>query len=219
VYWMAQRKLSKLDSLECYSVLNGLAEAFQINSYLEVGVREGASLTSVLAAEKESADFAFQCLADGQNKITLEIIKHIKNTFTLRNKNLQVYLFDNWSYAGGENSHGRIQTLLLNGFKTRNFQIYDGDSKVTLPKFFESHPDKIDLAFIDGDHTREGATADLENVWQHAKIIVFHDLFHCNHPFLEALFMDFCRTHSLPYFIVGRGGYPILGTGVAFNIW
>jgi hypothetical protein len=214
-----QKKQSKLDQLECYEVLHGLTEAFQIQSYLEIGVREGASLISALAKEKEAVKFAFECLADGQSKLSLEMIERISKVFTLRNENIQIYLFDNWSYFGNEGAHGRVQTLLKQGFKTSNFHIYDGDSKTTMPKFFEAHPDKIDLTFIDGDHTAEGATADLESVWQHAKIIVFHDLFHPQYSFLESLFVNFCKAHSLPYFIVGRGGHPILGTGVAFNIW
>jgi hypothetical protein len=219
VYWMAQRKLSKLDRLECYEVLNGLTAAFTINSYLEIGVREGASLISALTKEKEAVKFAFECLADGQSQLQQSTVDHIAECFTLRNRDIQIYLFDNWSYFGNEGAHGRIQTLLTSGFKTGNFRIFDGDSKVTVPAFFESHPEKIDLAFIDGDHTRAGATADLLNVWEHAKIIVFHDLFHPQYNFLESLFIDFCRAHSLPYFIVGRGGHPILGTGVAFNLW
>jgi hypothetical protein len=219
VQWMAQRKQSKLDRLECYEVLNGLTSAFPINSYLEIGVREGASLISVLAKEKEAAKFAFECLADGQNQLHPSIIEHIDEYFTLINRDIQIYLFDNWSYFNNKGAHERIQNLLTCGFKTGNYHIFDGDSKVTVPAFFETHKEKIDLAFIDGDHTREGATADLLNVWEHAKIIVFHDLFHPQYNFLESLFIDFCRAHSLPYFIVGRGGHPILGTGVAFNLW
>ena len=213
---IVQKKPSKLDLLECYGILHGLVDAFPINSYLEIGVREGASLICALAKEKAVAEFALLCLADGQNQLTKEIINRVANGFTTRNKDLQIYLFDNWTYLGNEGAHERVRDLLEHGFKTRNFNIYDGDSKVTVPKFFESHTDKIDLAFIDGDHTWEGATADLENVWSHSKIIVFHDLFHPQYPLLETLFINFAKAHNLPYVILGRG---VLGTGVAFNIW
>lgn len=182
-------------------------------------MREGASLICALAKEKAVADFALLCLADGQNQLTKEIINRIAQGFTLRNKDLQIYLFDNWTYLGNEGAHERVRDLLEHGFKTCNYKIYNGDSKTTIPKFFETHKEKIDLAFIDGDHTVEGATADLENVWSHSKIIVFHDLFHPQAPFLENVFVNFARAHSLPYLILGRGGYPILGTGIAFNIW
>ncbi|GAG56578.1 unnamed protein product, partial [marine sediment metagenome] len=37
-------------------------------SYLEVGVREGASLCCVLAEEPEVIDFVMKCLVDGRTE-------------------------------------------------------------------------------------------------------------------------------------------------------
>jgi len=208
----AEQKPKKLDMLECYEVLYCLASTFRVESYLEVGVREGASLCCMVATEPEIVEFATQCLSNGMSTISDTLIKRVAEAFTPRNPNLQVHLFDNWSYYGCKGGRERIERLLKEGFRVGNFHIYDGDSKDTLPKF----AGKVDLAFVDGDHTVEGARTDLENVVDHAKIIVFHDLFHPEWKGLDDVFMDFCKRHELPYFIVGRRA---LGTGVAFNIW
>jgi len=215
--WRVQLKPpGKNDILECYHVLHGLANAFPIQTYLEVGVREGASLCCVLAKEPEVINFVMLCLMDGRHHLTKNTISQITQRFTPRNRDLAIYIFDNWSFKGGDGGQNRIRSLLEDGFKTSNYTIYDGDSKKGLPQFFQSHPEKVDLAFIDGDHTVEGATADLENVWEHSKIIVVHDLYHPDYQHMEKTFIDFCRRHDLPYIIFGRNR---LGTGVAFNIW
>jgi len=209
--WQEQ-KPKKLDTLECYETLYRLASEFRIESYLEVGVREGASLLCVVAKEPEIVEFATRCLSNGLAVISAELVRRIAEVFTMRNPNLQLHLFDNWSYYGCGDGHKRVERLLKEGFRTSNYAIYDGDSKTTLPQF----KGKVDLAFVDGDHTVEGAKTDLENVADHAKIIVFHDLYHPEWTGLEEVFINFCKRHDLPYFIVGR---RVLGTGVAFNIW
>jgi len=209
--WEPQ-KPNRLDVLECYEVLYGLANTFHVESYLEVGVREGASLICVLAKEQEVVRFATKCLSSGIAYITPQVVSRVKELFTLRNPDIQVHLFDNWCYVGCKEGHRRVEELVKQGFGLHNVNFYDGDSKDTLPKF----TGMVDLAFVDGDHTVEGARRDLENVVSHAKIIVFHDLYHSEWEGLEKEFIQFCRRHSLPYVIVGRRA---LGTGVAFNIW
>jgi len=205
-------KIHKLDLLECYDVLYGLASAFNVQSYLEVGVREGASLCCVLAKDSEIAEFALTCLSDGKECLTPKIMKRVSESFTVRNPYVELFLFDNWSYVGCENGRERVRQLLEFGFGVSNYHFFDGDSHKTLPEF----KGMVDLAFVDGDHTVEGATQDLEDVLPHAKIIVFHDLFHPEWQGLDKAFIDWCRRHDLPYLIVGR---KVLGTGIAFNIW
>jgi predicted O-methyltransferase YrrM len=67
----------------------------------------------------------------------------------------------------------------------------DGDSHVTLPAFFEAHPHaSFDLVTVDGDHSLEGATADLFEVLPRLNIggaIVFDDICHPLHPELAGL--------------------------------
>ena len=207
---------NKLDMIECYGVIHGLASAFNVQSYLEIGVREGASLCCAVAREKEIAKFALWCLADGKHYLTQDIITKISELYSPRNVDMKVYLFDNWSYEGCENGRGHIEALLTNGFAMNNYEIFDGDSKETVPKFFLGHKEKVDLAFVDGDHEVEGATTDLENVWRHAKVLVVHDLFHPGHECLYGVFLDFCKRRDLPYVVLGK---KVLGTGIIFNLW
>jgi len=55
-----------------------------------------------------------------------------------------------------------------------------GDSKVTVPRFFQDNPsEKMDYILVDGDHSREGAMTDLLNVepmLAEGGMIVFDDI-------------------------------------------
>jgi len=205
-----------IGDLECYHVLYGLAAAFRPRSYLEIGVREGASICCVLAREVEIVDFAMNCLVEGLSYIDDEIVERVAESFTNRNREMNLYLFENWSYGGGEGGHKRLVSLLEKGFNHGKYQIFDGDSKETLPKFFDEHQDKIDLAFIDGDHSVEGAWTDLNNVCDRFKILVFHDLFHPQHSYLTNVFRQFVVSHDFPHLILGRKRF---GVGVAFDLF
>lgn len=60
----------------------------------------------------------------------------------------------------------------------------DGDSKVRVPLITHT----FDLVLVDGDHSAEGATADLKNAWPRVKrggILVMDDVHHPNYPWLE----------------------------------
>jgi len=214
-----------VDDVECYHVLYWLAGLMRPRTYLEVGVREGASLCCVLAEEPVIVDFAVACLMDGRTTLTPDIVTRIRDLFTNRDHEMQLYLFDNWSYEGGKGGHERLNKLLTEGFSHSCYcyDLFDGDSKETLPLFFNadssekstSHPSIIDLVFVDGDHTREGAEADLENLSGRFRVLVMHDLFHPQHDYLEDVFKRYVRDHGYPHFIVGR---HTMGTGVAFNL-
>jgi predicted O-methyltransferase YrrM len=53
-----------------------------------------------------------------------------------------------------------------------------GDSRITVPSYFENHKDvKFDVIFIDGGHSHEIATADMENCFHlaHKDTIIILD--------------------------------------------
>jgi predicted O-methyltransferase YrrM len=102
---------------------------------------------------------------------------------------LDIYSFDLWleNYAGESNPG---QQLILSELRKLNFkgkiEFFDGDSKRTVPAFFHDsvHPSTIDLIFVDGDHSDEGARADILNVIDHVSVgglLVFDDITHPAH--------------------------------------
>lgn len=75
-----------------------------------------------------------------------------------------------------------------------------GDSTVTVPQFFEQHSDiKCDVVFIDGGHTYQVATADLENLskrlTKHGVIVI--DDTNCHGNFCtDAAWKDFLSRNK-----------------------
>jgi len=200
--------------MDCYDVLHWLGETFKPASYLEIGVREGASLCCVLAKEKEMIDLVKSTIVEGKVQLSDDIIQRISDAFTARPVD-EVYLFDNWCFNGGSGGHDRVESLLVNGFDCVNYQIFDGNSQDTVPAFFETREDKIDLVYVDGDHSPEGAIADLENVHGRFKVLVCHDLVHPDHPYLLDIWKSYTKKYDLPNFTVGLN---FLGVGVAFDL-
>jgi len=117
---------------------------------------------------------------------------------------VDVYSFDLWleDYAGEANPG---QQLILNELRKFNFngkiQFFDGDSKHTIPAFFAdtAHPQTIDLVFVDGDHSDEGARTDILNVIDHVSVgglLVFDDITHPSHRTLLDVWHSIMDTRS-----------------------
>jgi Methyltransferase domain len=152
----------------CLMQVAGLLPCSQPLRYLEIGVANGLS---VLA------------FASG--------IRLYRN---LRNQRMQTPLFeelvlaDSWGnqYGGtGRESHAHVSDLLvsLNVDSTR-VTFLDGDSKVTVPSHLRTRPAgrPFDAVYVDGDHSFEGARADLENVLpQVGQALFFDDMYHPAH--------------------------------------
>ena len=66
-----------------------------------------------------------------------------------------------------------------------------GNSHVTVPDYLSAHPDAtFDLITVDGDHSPEGALADLRTVLPRLSlggVIVFDDVVHPAHPELSEI--------------------------------
>jgi predicted O-methyltransferase YrrM len=105
--------------------------------------------------------------------------------------------FDLWveNYAGMENPGPRLvrEEMARLGF-TGELDFVDGDSKETVPRFFEQHPGEFfDIITVDGDHSTDGARRDLENVMPHLKLggaLVFDDISNQSHPSLLSVWKE-----------------------------
>jgi predicted O-methyltransferase YrrM len=78
----------------------------------------------------------------------------------------------------------------------------DGNSRDTIPALMPEKAGHFDLVLVDGDHSYEGAMADLENVWPLVRpggCVVFHDITHPSHLELQACFDAFVAKHGAPH--------------------
>jgi hypothetical protein len=110
----------------------------------------------------------------------------------------RVVVCDLWGsdFVGtGRGSHDHIDQLLDDLGYTGARVFLDGDSRKTVPTI----RGKFDLVLVDGDHSDEGARADLTNAWplvHYRGTLLFHDICHPAHPGLMQVFTKF---------FVGRG--------------
>lgn len=158
-----------------------------VRDYLEIGTRDGDSLRVVLE----------------------------ENAGTLSS----VWVADLWGsdYGGtGRGNHAHIDQL-LDDFNFDGRRVFlDGNSRDTVPALMPERANSFDLVLVDGDHSLEGARADLDNVWPLVRpggAVLFHDICHPAHEHLLRCFDQFVAKHSAPHLVI-REGY---GVGVAWR--
>lgn len=155
----ALRQLAEAKDIDYTSVRTVLGSYAQLagpRTYLEIGTRRGHSLCMIVNCAPHPID---------------------------------IYSFDMWleNYAGEANPGQQLIVNELRKFDYRGqIHFFDGDSKQTVPAFFRSasNPQSIDLIFVDGDHSDEGARADILNVIEHVSVgglLVFDDITHPAH--------------------------------------
>lgn len=148
-----------------------LLKKLKVESYLEVGVLTCGSMVHALCSKA---------------------VKRIVGVDPLTN-----------TYAGGKYIANRdvykdIIQKQIKKFPDKDVQFCRGVSHVELPRIKES----FDLALVDGDHSEAGAAKDLELVLPKVKkAIVFDDIHHPSHVYLEDVAIAFAKRHKLEYTI------------------
>lgn len=169
------------------TVLLAATRAVAPRTYLEIGVRRGRSMAMVAAAAPECA----------------------------------LHGFDMWieDYAGMPNPGGDFvkKEIASLGHKG-HIEMISGDSHVTVPRFLADHPSlELDLVTVDGDHSYEGALADLRTVIPRLAVggvLVFDDIVHPKHPYLAEVWQRAVAEDGG----LTAGEYGELGYGVAFAV-
>jgi predicted O-methyltransferase YrrM len=109
---------------------------------------------------------------------------------------VRVVLFDLWS--DGLATPDLVKKHLNHLGIHTNIEFWQGDSRETVPAFMEKNADLFDWILVDGDHSPEGATADLENA---AKLvapggaIVFDDIVEFDGVVLMPTWQAFRERH------------------------
>lgn len=168
-----------------HSWLADYARTHIVQRYLEIGVRDGDSLRQVVA-----------------NSQTVGVL----------------YMADTWGSQYGGTGRGNCQHIeqLLNGLGYTGRRVFlHGDSQETIPAL--PPQEWADLILVDGDHSADGALADLRNCWPRLTPggrLVFHDLHHPSHRYLEPLFVEFVEDQGGKHEIIS-GGH---GVGIAWKL-
>lgn len=118
----------------------------------------------------------------------------VENARTLE----RIVCADTWGGQWGgtaRGGHDHIDRMLASMLYAGNVLYLDGDSKATVPTLGET----FDLILVDADHSEEGGRADLANVWPLCALggcIVFHDITHPAHRYLERVFDEWAAGHA-----------------------
>jgi predicted O-methyltransferase YrrM len=167
------------------TVLWGLSGRLGAERYLEIGVRRGRSMAMVAAQRPGCHLVGFDLWIEG--------------------------------YAGMPNpGPDFVRDELRRVGHAGQLELVAGDSRVTVPEYFGRHPDRFfDLITVDGDHTRAGAAADIENVIPRLKVggaLVFDDIANPSHPeLLEVWERLVARSDRF-----ASWSFSELGFGIAF---
>lgn len=169
------------------NVIYAAAKLIQPRSYLEIGVRRGRTLCSAVRGCPE----------------------------------MDVYACDMWipQYAGMDNPGEEFVLQQLAGHGHNGKSVFlNGDSHSLLPQLFRENPElKFDLITVDGDHSTDGAYADLKTVLPRLNpggVLVFDDIAHPEHPFLKEVWQQVLTEHKE----LASFAYEELGYGVAFAV-
>lgn len=142
-------------------------------SYLEIGVRDGNSLLTMLGVSYPWLKHLYLCDPWGV------------------------------SYGGsGRGGPEHIMAMLEYMQFAGEVHFFNGSSQELLPKLTFSEP-FLDVALVDGDHSELIAKADLEVIWPMLKpngYLIFDDVIHPDHPYLLEVGRRFAEHNGATIF-------------------
>ena len=146
------RALGMTDEMSQHEILARLARKMPVESYLEVGVRDGATLWAVVEADYAS-------------------LRVVACSDTWGDEH-------GGTNRGGHDHIDRLLSALLFYYRGGKVIWLDGDSAAELPLLLKSEPERrFDLVHIDGDHSEGHALVDMVNGWAlTGRILVAHDV-------------------------------------------
>jgi len=133
---------------QCYAIMYAITRAFQVKKILEIGTHQGASAITFCQAILDNKDIP------------------------------ELWTVDSWIGFEGNEASYNLKSKAEEHFKLAGFNKYinmiEGDSKIIVPDLIKKIG-RVDMCFIDGDHTYEAVIEDYNNCKNHTDLILFHD--------------------------------------------
>ena len=176
--------------IETAMVVNWIGCAFQPKKILEIGTRTGGSLIALLTNYQDFRNIEVVSFDMWREYISTTFISKKITSLKAKNKNEGEIVGNiNISEKKLKPFFSLIRNLSINKVR-RNLDYFNipssivtfisGDSKKTVPAYFEKQPEKkFDFILVDGAHDKETAFIDLQNIADHVAekgIIVFDDI-------------------------------------------
>jgi predicted O-methyltransferase YrrM len=169
------------------TVLHAAARFVEPRTYLEIGVRRGRSMAMIANVAPEARLFGFDMWVE--------------------------------NYAGMPNPGADfVRSEIARTGHRGPIELISGDSHVTIPRFLDENPGlTLDIVTVDGDHSHDGALADLRAVIPRLSlggVLVFDDIVHPLHPYL----LDVWRHAVAEDGGLSAAEYVELGFGVGLAV-
>jgi predicted O-methyltransferase YrrM len=176
--------------IETAMVVSWIGNAFKPKTILEIGTRTGGSLIALLSNYQDFKNIEVVSFDLWREYFSATFISKKITRLKSRNKN-------NDEFTGNINISEKklrpffslIRNLSIHKVR-RNLDYFNipcsiitfisGDSKKTVPAYFNNHPGKkFDYILVDGAHDKETALIDLQNIADHVAekgVVVFDDI-------------------------------------------